>query len=94
MGNQTIQIDTDTLMNITDDFDTIKSALNGFSITAPAKVGDGLTIKELAEVEDEYIAIKDALIALLDNTKGFMVQASLDVSDLDDSIAAKMNLEE
>ena len=93
MGSRTIQINPEALTSIAQELESSKAALTGASFEAPSVLGGGLSVEQLSTMESDYIAIRDALVLLIDKTKAFMTQTASDAVAWDRAVASKMTME-
>lgn len=93
MGSRTIQINPEALSSIAVELESSKAALTGASFEAPSALGGGRSVEQLSGMERDYIAIRDALVLLIDKTKAFMAQAASDAVAWDQAAADKMTME-
>lgn len=89
-----ISIDTEKLQLIIQGFTLAKVDLENLSMELPSKSGGGQSIDLLANLDGEYMELKNAVILLMEKTISFMQSLSNDADVLDSSIAKNMNLGE
>lgn len=92
MGNATIQIDPEALLFIASIFDNITNDLSSIQ-APPALQGGGKTVDQLVLLEEDFNAMRDAMITLITKTKEFLSQAAKDIIEKDARLANLYRME-